>query len=102
VHKGKIYVIGGVDQEEVALRSIECYDPNAAVPKWELLDALLPDPTGRGHAGCASINGKIYIAGGYLDRLIASSGWEFHLETSTFTPIAHLPYPLDRFGYVGS
>jgi len=100
VHDGKIYIVGGVDSNEEPLQCIEYFDP--ATQLWKTLPVQLPDEHGRGLGGCASIKGKIYIAGGFIGDKVAASGWEFDPATGCFVPIAHLPSAAERFAVVGT
>lgn len=100
VHEGKIYIVGGVDSNEEPLQSIEFFDPATQV--WSTLQVQLPDEHGRGLGGCASIKGKIYIAGGFIGDKVAASGWEFDPTTACFIPIQHLPSAAERFAVVGT
>jgi len=56
---GKIYAIGGMLDEEIALSNVEVYDPvtNIWIEKT-------PMPTARYCLGCAVVDGKIYAIGG--------------------------------------
>ena len=56
---GKIYAIGGLLSEEVALSNVEVYDP--VTNTWM---EKTPMPTARFCMGCAVVNGKIYVIGG--------------------------------------
>jgi N-acetylneuraminic acid mutarotase len=56
---GKIYAIGGLLSEEVALSNVEVYDP--VTNTWM---EKTPMPTARFCMGCAVVNGKIYLIGG--------------------------------------
>ena len=98
VHEGKIYMVGGVDSNEEPLQSIEVFDPATQV--WSMLQVQLPDEHGRGLGGCASIEGKIYIAGGFVGDKVAASGWEFDPATGSFVPIANMPSATERFATV--
>ena len=55
---GKIYVIGGVDNDKI-LGVVEEYDP--AADKWAEKKAM---PTKRRHLAAATVRGKIYAIGG--------------------------------------
>lgn len=59
---GKIYVIGGFDDNEVAVSSLEVYDTQKKI--WE---RKAPMPTARGDLTVTYLNGKIYAFGGYTD-----------------------------------
>eukprot|EP00964_Phaeocystis_antarctica_P014628 scaffold8081_cov65-Phaeocystis_antarctica.AAC.10 len=55
-----IYVVGGVDDNEVALSTAELYDPQA--DSWtQLAGMALP----RYEHGCVAMKGKLYVVGGF-------------------------------------
>ena len=56
---GKIYVIGGLKTEDIALPNVEVYDPVT-----DLWIEKAPMPTARGDFGCVIVDGKIYAIGG--------------------------------------
>jgi N-acetylneuraminic acid mutarotase len=64
---GKIYVIGGLKTEDIALSNLEVYDPltNVWIEKT-------PMPTARGDCGCAVVGGKIYMIGGVNPDVVAT------------------------------
>jgi N-acetylneuraminic acid mutarotase len=60
---GNIYAIGGRTSASGAIAKVEMYDPDGSLIVWSDR-TLLPSP--RSYAsGAATINGKIYVAGGY-------------------------------------
>ena len=60
VHKGKIYAIGGIDEEHEETNSIECYDSKDN--SW----TLLPHMTNARRSSTAVAYGnKIYVVGGF-------------------------------------
>jgi N-acetylneuraminic acid mutarotase len=64
---GKIYVIGGLQTEDLALSNVEVYDP--VENKWI---KKTPMPTARGAFGCVAVDGKIYAIGGADPNIIAT------------------------------
>ena len=59
---GRVYVIGGVDEANNAVTTVELYDP--AEDSWKSGAAM---PTARGVLGCSAVDGKIYLVGGTLN-----------------------------------
>ncbi len=60
---GKIYVIGGVDAEGVALNLVQIYDP--ASDAWSTGANM---PTSREHVGAAVLDSLIYVSSGRLGQ----------------------------------
>jgi len=89
VHKGKIYAIGGSDEENEKTNSIECYDPKEN--SW----TLLPHMTNARESSTAVAYGnKIYVIGGFsTDEEILNSVEVFDIETQewTFGPSMSMP-----------
>jgi N-acetylneuraminic acid mutarotase len=56
---GKIYIIGGFDENGLSTTTVEVYDPIA--DKWTTA-APLPQPLD--HTAVASYDGKLYVVGG--------------------------------------
>lgn len=56
---GKIYAIGGYDNNKVLLSSVEMYDPETN--KWHMIAPMMFE---RGWPSATVINGKIYVCGG--------------------------------------
>ena len=65
---GKLYVMGGYDDDGDALSSVERYDP--AKNAWE---AVAPMSTARDNSAAAAVDGKLYVMGGYDDSDALSS-----------------------------
>ena len=59
VMDGKLYAIGGKDENGNKLRSVECYDP--AKNQWEQLPTM---GTKRWGAGVAVMDHRLYVIGG--------------------------------------
>lgn len=57
---GKLYVVGGFDEEYTPLDTIEVYDP--ATKTWA--DAGVKLPSGRGDVQCVALGDSIYTVGG--------------------------------------
>ncbi|TTB70983.1 Actin-binding protein IPP [Bagarius yarrelli] len=62
--QGSIYVIGGISDEGVELRSAEVYDPISR--RWRALPVMM---TRRAYVGVASLNNAIYAVGGWNEAL---------------------------------
>lgn len=60
VSAGLIYVVGGISNEGVELRSVEVYDPISK--RWS---ELAPMGTRRAYLGVAALNDCIYAVGGW-------------------------------------
>lgn len=61
---GFIYVMGGISDEGVELRSAEVYDPISR--RWRVLPVMM---TRRAYVGVASLNNAIYAVGGWNEAL---------------------------------
>ncbi|XP_048845794.1 actin-binding protein IPP isoform X3 [Brienomyrus brachyistius] len=62
--QGFIYVIGGISDEGMELRSAEVYDPISR--RWRALPVMV---TRRAYVGVASLNNCIYAVGGWNEAL---------------------------------
>ena len=84
----KIYLIGGY-QGSVFLASCEVYDIEGN--NW---DFVSPMPRPRYQAGCAVLNRKIYVCGGWGDDGQALATVEcYDVTTDTWSCVASLPTP---------
>lgn len=61
---GFIYVIGGISDEGMELRSAEAYDPISR--RWSALPVMV---TRRAYTGVACLNNCIYAVGGWNEAL---------------------------------
>ena len=99
VHKGKIYVAGGLSDaltqdEQQMTAAVQVYD--AAVNRWSMA-ASLPEP--RHHAYLLSLDSKLFLFGGFI---IADGGrWSASAdvllldeEAQQWRKVAQLPKPL--------
>jgi len=67
---GMLYAVGGYDEQERGLRSLERYDP--AVPgAWEALAPMAAPRWGLGAVGCA---GRLYVLGGTAGNGLVNVG----------------------------
>lgn len=64
VPAGFIYVIGGISDEGMELRSAEMYDPISR--RWSALPVMV---TRRAYVGVACLNNSIYAVGGWNEAL---------------------------------
>uniref|UniRef100_A0A3B4ZBL7 Intracisternal A particle-promoted polypeptide n=1 Tax=Stegastes partitus TaxID=144197 RepID=A0A3B4ZBL7_9TELE len=64
LHAGFIYVIGGISDEGMELRSAEVYDPISR--RWSALPVMV---TRRAYVGVACLNNCIYAVGGWNEAL---------------------------------
>lgn len=93
---GKVYVIAGNSNGRVDSTLVQEFDP--ATARWRDLAAV---PRGSSHVGAAIVNGKIYVAGGFLanvhkdpiDQLA-----EYDIATNTWKTLAPMPRPLGSAG----
>tara|TARA_R110002073_G_scaffold292129_1_gene457383 strand:+ start:1215 stop:2153 length:939 start_codon:yes stop_codon:yes gene_type:complete len=97
--EGKIYVVGGFSGEfnlKNALNfavsnAVEVYDPIAHT--WSMTTPL---PEGRHHAGIASLNGFLYVIGGFTQSFLSvwhavSTVYQFNPSTETWRELAAMP-----------
>jgi N-acetylneuraminic acid mutarotase len=85
---GKIYAIGGLYTEDIALSNVEAYDPGTN--KWT---EKTPMPTARGSFGCAAVDGKIYIIGGINPDIVATVE-VYDPNTDSWVTKTPLPSPM--------
>ena len=69
-HNNKIYVVGGLNNKELADNSMFVYDINEN--EWTIGTSM---PTAIHHAGAAIYKEKLYVVGGYYDKWIPSNGF---------------------------
>ncbi len=89
-----IYVVGGFG----GLAQVECFHPASGT--W----ATAPDlPEGVHHPGVASLEGVIYVAGGYTeDGATTEALWAFSPETGTWDSRAPMPTARGALGLVAA
>lgn len=93
---GKIYVMAGNSAGRVDSQLAQEFDP--ATARWR---DLAPLPRGGSHVGTALMNGKIYVAGGFLanvhkdpiDQLA-----EYDIAGNSWKTLAPMPRPLGSAG----
>ena len=59
---GKLYAVGGLDEDDVPLSSVERYDP--ALDVWEAVASMA---AARSRHAVTVLDGKLYAVGGYND-----------------------------------
>ena len=92
---GKIYVIGGLSNQSIALNTVEMYDP--ATDTWEQKADM---PTARMNLSTMVVGGKIYAMGG-LPGTVGSAYSiveEYDPDTDTWTQKAEMPTAKNGFG----
>ena len=88
----RVYAIGGAAARAdtfVPRLAVEAYD--AAADSWIIGLAPLPGP--RKFAGCAELDGKIYVIGGYDGNSDLSRVDRYDPLTNTWDTVAPLPWP---------
>ena len=70
---GKVYAIGGSTRDADDLATGEVYDP--ATDTWSAIASM---PAGVNHNSAVTLNGKIYIVGGFSGRPAGFSGPRVH------------------------
>jgi N-acetylneuraminic acid mutarotase len=103
VLNGKIYVAGGLagssPQYEATTDAFQAYDP--ATNTWAEAPRM---PDNLHHLGIASLDGSIYVTGGYDDsdfNVDVSATWVFSSATQTWTQAADMPGPRAAHASVG-
>jgi hypothetical protein len=94
----RIYAIDGVISEAdsfVPRLAVEAYD--VAADSWVV--GFGPPPGPKGYAGCAELDGKIYVIGGWNGHYELSRVDRFDPATNTWDTVAPLPWP--RWGLAG-
>jgi len=92
---GKIYVVGGFDEDRLATNVMEVYDPSANT--WSLARAL---PESMHHLGLATANGKLYVLGGYLGDGFTPTNRVFEYDPATDEWTEKTPMPTARGAHV--
>jgi hypothetical protein len=88
---GRIYAIGGRDNNNVILNTLDVYDPSTN--SWSI---AAPMPTARQDLAAASLNGKIYVMGGQDAGGRLGTVEVYDPSTNSWSTAASLPTP--RFG----
>jgi hypothetical protein len=91
----RIFVVGGANQQQRAVSTVEAYD--SATNVWRSLAALPSPNAAAGVAGAA--NGRIYVAGGTPDGVTALGSMQvYNPATNAWASVAPMPTP--RWGLV--
>jgi N-acetylneuraminic acid mutarotase len=85
---GKIYVIGGIDDNNLPLSTVEMYDPLTDV--WT---SKMSMPTPRSGLAVAVYNNKIYAIGGHINNGYVGNNEVYDTATNTWTPKSSMPTP---------
>gem|GEM_PF-394443 len=85
---GKIYVIGGVDNNNLPLGTVEMYDPVTDV--WT---SKMSMPTPRSGLAVAVYNNKIYAIGGHINNGYVGNNEVYDPATNTWTTKSSMPTP---------
>ena len=96
--RGKIYVVGGFNEPGLAnffdytiSHAVEVYDP-----KTDSWTTTTPLPEGRHHAGIASIDGHLYVVGGFSQSLFSvwhaeDTVYRYDPSTSEWSELTAMP-----------
>src|SRR6185436_18552956 len=84
---GKVYVIGGFDQAQQIVATVEAWDP--ATDTWT---ARAPLPAPVHHANAAAVAGKIYVAGALQSSAFTAVGstWAYDPAANTWSARASM------------
>ena len=84
---GKIYAVGGMDEDCETLDTVEVYDPQAN--SWQLVARM---PQGRANYAAAAIGGKIYVTGGAGSNqgTSANSAYVYDPQANAWTQLASM------------
>ncbi len=81
---GKIYAMGGLDDETWRSSTVEVYDPQA--DSWQRVASM---PQGYMHAA-AALGGKIYVTGGMIQGSFVSSVCVYDPQADAWTRLASM------------
>lgn len=94
---GKIYLTGGLDNDDNPLSTLYEYDPVGNT--WTQKASM---PVSRFEHGTVAVNGKIYAFGGLEawedENIFHTSGEIYDPATNIWSPMADMPVGLARFG----
>ena len=88
---GKIYVVGGFDEEGQGLRTAEVYDP--LLNRWQSIRSL---PLPLHHAAAAEVEGRLYLMGGFEGssfEIATDRVWEYNPRSDHWQMRAPMPSP---------
>ena len=85
--KGKIYAIGGQEENRGVIDSVEVFDPSRM--NWTTKLSVMPHP--RLNSTAAIVDDKVYILGGEMDGIIISTVDVYDPSNDTWTTEPPLP-----------
>lgn len=90
VLSGRLFVIGGEDDQGIYLNLVECYDPSTG--NWQ---AVAPMRHERANAAACTSNGLIYVFGGEgeSEGVILQSIERYDPDKNSWTEVIHLVTP---------
>uniref|UniRef100_A0A8C5GBE8 Uncharacterized protein n=1 Tax=Gouania willdenowi TaxID=441366 RepID=A0A8C5GBE8_GOUWI len=92
--KGCIYAMGGFRDDVISHRTAERYQPN--INQWTFIASM---NEGRIRASCSTLNNKIYICGGWSNRVLNTAEY-YNPDTNQWTLITPMGTPRYRLGVV--
>nr|WP_320192374.1 S8 family serine peptidase [uncultured Desulfobacter sp.] len=99
--QGRIYVTGGLDEDDMPMDTIYSFDPTREqANKWQAESVNLSQA--RFSHGTVTVNDKVYIFGGLETwedgEVFTATGEIFDPQTGTLSEMAAMPAALGRFG----
>eukprot|EP00041_Stephanoeca_diplocostata_P001735 m.21159 g.21159 ORF g.21159 m.21159 type:complete len:735 (+) comp12327_c0_seq1:213-2417(+) len=91
-----LYVIGGVNEKEEPTSTIYRYDPSQDV-QWSV-HGRMPRDYAFSFGGCASIENKIYITGGFMGLEITRETMQYDPVSGEWKVLDPIPESSERFG----
>jgi N-acetylneuraminic acid mutarotase len=85
---GKVYVLGGFDENVTVVTDVEVYD--VAAGTWR---AVAPLPRPLHHANAAAVGGKVWITGALVDTTFAAIGDVYAYDPASDAWTAHTAMP---------
>jgi len=95
---GRLYALAGAAQGQDATPLAQAYNP--ATDTWQ---TLAPIPQGLSHAGATSLNGKVYVVGGFTANVHAGavdSVFEYDPARNAWRKLASMSSPRGSVGVV--
>jgi len=91
----RVYAIGGLLSDTAPRLAVEAYD----VPADSWITGLASPPGASSYAGCAELDGKIYVIGGWDGHSELARVDRYDPAANTWDTVAPLPWP--RWGLAG-